>query len=170
MKFLARLATGQIALWRTFWLIGTPLALVWDLSGACMVLGFGIEEPFLTGLIITLFTLASLTMPFVAVAIWRSASNYPREVMVANAVRNWRQIMRGVFGIGRRRSACWVSSIWPMTSFRQLSPPIDLLIVSVNGLYGFGFVLLYLQIYSVRAARSIDRDGFLLDDGATNLR
>ena len=79
MKFLARLATGQIALWRTFWLIGTPLALVWDMSGACMVLGFGIEEPFLTGLIITLFTLASLTMPFVAVAIWRSASNYPRE-------------------------------------------------------------------------------------------
>lgn len=79
MKFLARLATGQIALWRTFWLIGTPLALVWDLSGACMVLGFGIEDPFLTGLIITLFTLASLTTPFVAVAIWRSASNYPRE-------------------------------------------------------------------------------------------
>jgi hypothetical protein len=79
MKLLTRLATGQIALWRTFWLIGTPLALVWDVTGACMVLGIGVEQLFLAGLIITLFTLASLATPFVAVAIWRSASNYPRE-------------------------------------------------------------------------------------------
>jgi hypothetical protein len=79
MKFLARLAAGQIALWRTFWLIGTPLALVWDITGACMVLGFGVEEPFFAGFIIALFAFASLAIPFVAVALWRSASNYPRE-------------------------------------------------------------------------------------------
>ena len=78
MKFLARLATGQIALWRTFWLIGTPLALVWDVSGACMVTGCGVEEPLIAGFIIALFTLASVTTPFAAVAIWRSSSNYPR--------------------------------------------------------------------------------------------
>jgi hypothetical protein len=78
MKFLARLATGQIALWRTFWLVGTPLALVWDVTGACMVLGLGAEVPNMTALVIALFTLASLVTPFAAVAIWRSASNYPR--------------------------------------------------------------------------------------------
>jgi hypothetical protein len=79
MKFLTRLATGQVALWRTFWLIGTPLALVWDVTGICMVLGIGVDRLFLAGSIITLFTLASLITPFAAVAIWRSASNYPRE-------------------------------------------------------------------------------------------
>jgi hypothetical protein len=79
MKFLARLATGNIALWRTFWLIGVPLAIVWDVSGVCMVLGLGAEEPFLAVVIIVLFTLASAAIPFASVAIWRSASNYPRE-------------------------------------------------------------------------------------------
>jgi hypothetical protein len=79
MKFLAQLAAGQIALWRTFWLIGTPLALVWDITGACMVLGIGVEELFLAGIIIGLFAVASLALPFAAVAIWRSASNYPRK-------------------------------------------------------------------------------------------
>jgi hypothetical protein len=79
MKFLARLASGDVALWRTFWLIGVPLALVWDASGACMVFGFGIREPFLTTFIFALFTLSTVATPFAAVAIWRSASNYPRE-------------------------------------------------------------------------------------------
>ena len=79
MQFLARFATGQIALWRAFWLIGVPLALIWDLSGACMVLGFGIQDFYLAALIIALFTLASAALPFVAFAIWRSASNYPRQ-------------------------------------------------------------------------------------------
>ena len=78
MRFLARLATGDIALWRTFWLIGLPLALVWDASGAGMVFGWGIEEPFVAAAVIALFTLSSAALPFVAVAIWRSASNYPR--------------------------------------------------------------------------------------------
>jgi hypothetical protein len=79
MKFLTRLATGQIALWCTFWLIGAPLALVWDASGACMVVGCGIEASFIAGLVIALFALASVAIPFVAVAIWRSASNYPQQ-------------------------------------------------------------------------------------------
>ena len=79
MKLLKRLATGQIALWCSFWLIGTPLALVWDGSGACMVTGCGIAEPSIAYLVIALFTLASAALPFVAVAIWRSASNYPRH-------------------------------------------------------------------------------------------
>lgn len=79
MKFLARLATGDIALWRTFWLIGTPLALVWDLSGLSMLTGYGVGEPFIAGFIIVLFTLSSAAIPFIAVAIWRSSSRYPRK-------------------------------------------------------------------------------------------
>jgi hypothetical protein len=78
-RFLVRLATGQIPLWRTFWLIGTPLSLLWDITGACMVFGFGVGEPTLAGAIIVLFTLVSLALPFVAFTIWRSATNYPRE-------------------------------------------------------------------------------------------
>ena len=79
MRFLAKLATGQIALWCVFWLIGTPLSLVWDLSGACMVTGCGIREPWIVIFIIALFTLSSFAIVFVSVAIWRSATNYPRE-------------------------------------------------------------------------------------------
>jgi hypothetical protein len=94
MKFLAQLVAGQIALWRTFWLIGTPLALVWDLTGACMVFGIGVEELFLAGTIIALFTFASLTLPVVAVAIWRSSSNYPQPA--------WRQKL---FAVGAKLCA-----------------------------------------------------------------
>jgi hypothetical protein len=96
MKLLTRLVTGQIALWRTFWLIGVPLALVWDLSGACMVLGVGVEDLFLAGFVIALFTLASAALPLVAVAIWRSASNYPRD-------RWWRTPL----AIGAKACAAW---------------------------------------------------------------
>ena len=80
MKFLARLATGQIALWCTFWLIGTPLALLWDVSGVCTVVGCGIQEPIIGGILLALFTITSVVIPFASVAIWRSASKYPREV------------------------------------------------------------------------------------------
>ncbi|MFZ3357920.1 MAG: hypothetical protein WA177_04085 [Xanthobacteraceae bacterium] len=80
MTFLARSLSGDIPLWRTFWLIGTPLALVWDLSGICMITGFGVEEPLVAGLIIAVFTISSAAIPLVSVAIWRSASRYPREV------------------------------------------------------------------------------------------
>jgi hypothetical protein len=80
MNLLAKMATGQIALWRVFWLIGTPLSVVWDISGAAMVFGSGIHDLLAVGFIIAAFTLATLALPFVAWAIWRSASNYPRKV------------------------------------------------------------------------------------------
>lgn len=96
MALLTRFATGQIALWRTFWLIGVPLALVWDASGACMVLGLGVEDLYLAGFIIALFALSSAALPIVAVAIWRSASNYPREA--------WWQ---GPLAIGAKACAAW---------------------------------------------------------------
>ncbi len=79
MKFLARLAAGDIALWCAFWLVGIPLALVWDLSGVCTAVGCGIEEPLIGGLLLVLFTLSSVVIPLVSVAIWRSASKYPRK-------------------------------------------------------------------------------------------
>jgi hypothetical protein len=79
MKFLARLATGQIALWCAFWLIGTPLAVLWDVSGTCTAVGCGIQEPITAGFLLVLFTLSSAIMPLVSVAIWRSASKYPRQ-------------------------------------------------------------------------------------------
>ncbi len=96
MKLLTRIATGEIALWRTFWLIGVPLALVWDASGACMVLGLGVDNLYLAGFIIALFTLASAALPVVAVAIWRSATNYPRQ--------GWWQ---GALAIGAKACAAW---------------------------------------------------------------
>jgi len=78
MKFLTRLATGQIALWRTFWLIEIPLALLWLVTGAGMVLGWGVEQPLIAGCIITLFTFSSVALPFAAITLWRSASHYPQ--------------------------------------------------------------------------------------------
>jgi hypothetical protein len=83
MKSLAKLATGQIALWRVYWLIGTPLTLIWLVSGAAIVFLAGIPSLLVVGLIIGVFALATLAIPFVAWAIWRSASNYPRKT--------WRQ-------------------------------------------------------------------------------
>ena len=44
-----------------------------------MVVGCGVQEPLIAGFLIVLFTLSSIAMVFVSVAIWRSASNYPRE-------------------------------------------------------------------------------------------
>jgi hypothetical protein len=85
MKFLARLATGNIALWRAFWLVGTPLALVWDVSGGCTLVGCGIQDPDIAILLFVIFTLASVALVFAAVAIWRSASRYPRPT--------WRQTL-----------------------------------------------------------------------------
>ena len=80
MRFFIRLAIGDIALWCTFWLIGVPLALVWDASGGCMVIGCGIGQPLIAGSFIALFTLSSVAVVFASVAIWRSSSKYPREV------------------------------------------------------------------------------------------
>ncbi len=79
MRFLTRLATGDIALWVTFWLIGLPLTLLWDASGGCMVIGCGIGYPWIGGAIIVLFTISSIAIVLASVAIWRSSSKYPRE-------------------------------------------------------------------------------------------
>jgi hypothetical protein len=81
MRFVAKLATGQIALWRVFWLVGTPLTLIWLITGAAMVFWSGAPGLFIVGSVIAVFTLATLTIPFVSWAIWRSASNYPRKVL-----------------------------------------------------------------------------------------
>ena len=78
MKFLRKLAKGDVALWRAFWLLGIPLALIWDLSGTCTAVGCGIQDPMGGLFLMVLFTLTSIGIPFAAVAIWRSASNYPR--------------------------------------------------------------------------------------------
>jgi len=79
MKFLARLAAGDIALWCAFWLIGTPLALVWDFSGGCMLAGCGVGKPFVAGSLVVVFALSCVAIVFVSAAIWRSSSRYPRE-------------------------------------------------------------------------------------------
>src|SRR3974390_2754011 len=79
MKLLARFVAGNVALWCTFWLVGIPLALVWDAGATCMLVGCGIEDEFLAELVIALFALSAVALPVVAVAIWRSASNYPRH-------------------------------------------------------------------------------------------
>jgi|SRR5271166_4237801 len=79
MKFLRRLATGQVALWCIFWLIGIPLALLWDVSGVCTVVGCGIQDPTAGALLLALFALSSIAIPFVSFAIWRSSSKYPQK-------------------------------------------------------------------------------------------
>jgi hypothetical protein len=79
MKFLKRLATGHIALWCAFWLIGTPLVLLWDVSGVCTVAGCGIQEPMIAGLLLALFAASTIAIPFVSFGIWRSSSNYPQK-------------------------------------------------------------------------------------------
>jgi hypothetical protein len=79
MAFLKKLITGQIALWCAFWLIGIPLALVWYLSGLCPVVGCGIEDPTIGGFLLAVFGIASVVIPFVSFAIWRSSSNYPKK-------------------------------------------------------------------------------------------
>lgn len=88
MKFLARFATGRVALWRVFWLTGTPLTLIWLITGAAMVFWSGAPDLFVVGSVIAVFTLATLTIPFVSWAIWRSASNYPRKILW-NTVLAW---------------------------------------------------------------------------------
>jgi len=71
--------TGQIALWVAFWLIGIPLALLWDVSGACTMMGCGFQDPAIGGLLLALFAALSIAIPFVSFAIWRSATNYPQK-------------------------------------------------------------------------------------------
>lgn len=85
-KLCRRLAGGDVALWRVFWLIGTPLAVVWDATGLAMLTGFGVEQPFVAGLIIGVFTLSCAAIPLVAIATWRSASRYPTQAWWRHAL------------------------------------------------------------------------------------
>jgi hypothetical protein len=39
MKLLANLFAGRVALWRTFWLVGLPIFVLWDLSVGCEFTG-----------------------------------------------------------------------------------------------------------------------------------
>jgi hypothetical protein len=80
MKVLGKLMAGQVALWCVFWLIGTPLALLWYASGLCTVVGCGIGEPNVEAVLLALFALTSVIIPIISVATWRSASKYPRQV------------------------------------------------------------------------------------------
>ena len=79
MTFLKKLMSGQIALWCAFWLIGIPLELVWYVSGLCPVVGCGIQDPTIGFLLLGLFGIASVAIPVVSFAIWRSSSNYPQK-------------------------------------------------------------------------------------------
>jgi hypothetical protein len=108
MKFLVRLATGDVALWRTFWLIGTPLAVVWDITGLSMLTGFGVGEPLVATLIIAVFTLSSAAIPFVGVGIWRSASRYPREAWWKHLLAWSAKLSAVVSGLAAAVSFCVV--------------------------------------------------------------
>ena len=79
MTLLKKFMSGQIALWCAFWLIGVPLAFLWDVSGACTIVGCGIQDPAIGGLLLALFAVLSIAIPFVSFAIWRSSSNYPQK-------------------------------------------------------------------------------------------
>jgi hypothetical protein len=80
MNFLAKLARGDVGLWRVFWLIGIPLSLIWDFSVLSTLAGYDVGGSFVAIPLITLFALSSVAIVFVSVAVWRSASKYPREV------------------------------------------------------------------------------------------
>jgi hypothetical protein len=79
MKFLAKLMRGDVALWCIFWLIGVPLVILWDGSGICTIVGCGIQDPSIGGLLLVLFALSTVAILFVSVGVWRSASKYPRK-------------------------------------------------------------------------------------------
>ena len=65
MKILGRLAGGDVALWRVFWLIGMPLAVLWDVTGLSMLTGYGVEQPAVAILIILLFTAIFATISII---------------------------------------------------------------------------------------------------------
>jgi len=86
MTFLKKLMTGQFALWCAFWLIGIPLALVWDVSGTCTIVGCGIQDPTTGGILLALFAVSSVAIPFVSFAIWRTSSGYPQKTWGRTAI------------------------------------------------------------------------------------
>jgi len=86
MTFLRKLFAGRVSLWITFWLIGIPLAAVWDVSGGCIFAECGISSLgpllnlFFARLLMALFALSNVGVAFISVAIWRSASRHRRAV------------------------------------------------------------------------------------------
>lgn len=108
MKFLTRLAVGDVALWRTFWLVGIPLALLWDISGLSMLTGFGVGEPLVATFIIVVFTSASAAIPFVSVAVWRSASRYPRQAWWQHVLAWSGKLCAAISGLAAAVSFCVV--------------------------------------------------------------
>jgi hypothetical protein len=79
MTFLRKLANGHIALWCVFWLIGAPITLLWDVSGLCTVVGCGIQDTTIAAVLLALFAISSIAIPFISIAVWRSSSKYPQK-------------------------------------------------------------------------------------------
>jgi hypothetical protein len=99
MAFLKKLMTGQVALWHVFWLIGAPLTFLWCVSGTCTVVGCGIQESAIEGVLLALFALLSVVIPFLSISIWRSASKYPRQTWPQTLFATGAKVCVTVFGI-----------------------------------------------------------------------
>ncbi|MFZ1151790.1 MAG: hypothetical protein WAR76_18985 [Xanthobacteraceae bacterium] len=99
MTFLKKLMSGQLALWCTFWLIGAPLTFLWCVSGTCSVIGCGIRESEIEGILLALFALLSVILPFLSIAIWRSASKYPRQTWPQTLLAAGAKLCVTVFGL-----------------------------------------------------------------------
>jgi hypothetical protein len=99
MTFLKKVMTGQVALWHAFWLIGAPLTFLWCVSGTCTVVGCGIQEPAIEGVLLALFALLSVVIPFLSISIWRSASKYPRQTWPQTLLATGAKVCVTVFGI-----------------------------------------------------------------------
>ncbi len=85
MSFLAKLFSGDVPLWRIFWLIGLPIFLVWDVSVGCILAGCGLPplvppaDLFIAGFLLALSILATAGVAFISIAIWRSAMKFRRH-------------------------------------------------------------------------------------------
>jgi hypothetical protein len=99
MTFLKKLMTGQVALWHAFWLIGAPLTFLWCVSGTCTVVGCGIQEPAIEGVLLALFAPLSVVIPLLSISIWRSASKYPRQTWPQTLLATGAKVCVTVFGI-----------------------------------------------------------------------
>lgn len=86
MKFLGKLFTGDITLWCTLWLVTTPLVIIWDVSGICILTRCRTQshgsraDLFITGFLIALFALSNVGVAVVSGAIWRNSSKLRRDV------------------------------------------------------------------------------------------
>ncbi len=77
MNYLVTLLTGRQPLWLTFWLVGIPVFIAWDISSGCMLGGVCTLPMPMSDLILAAFgMITSLVLPFASFAIWRSATRY----------------------------------------------------------------------------------------------